>query len=383
MSLVFQHINRALERWVEVCTGRRQGETLDEEHYRQRVLALTRLFWLSTVIALTVITPLLIDMTPEGSFAARMLFVATGFSVLASMLVLRHLDNRILALHLLLLVYTGAFAIACVYFGGTRSPTYALLILAPVMAGIVGSVSATAFWGSLVLLIWVTILALERIGVPFQQIIAPHNYNLAITLAYTGMGVAVGGVIMVYAEMNKALRTTLNAANEELAILSSHDDLTGLYNRRFYDQGMARSLERASELGKPMALIMIDLDGFKQINDTYGHGVGDVLLTQLGMRLRHQMRETDLVARLGGDEFAVILEDVHAEEEVQQIAEKLLVAVRAPVLVRGKALALNASYGVALYPNHGDSQKKIEEWADKAMYAAKRGPRSTPLGAIN
>lgn len=371
MSITVHYISRALERWIRLCTAGRQREVLDEEHYRQRILAVTSLFWLVTVIALTLILPLLIDMSPEGSFAATLLFVATGASVLISMLVLRHLDNRILAMHMLLLVYSSAFTIACVYFGGTRSPTYALLLLAPVMAGIVGSMSATAFWGSLVILIWVTILLLERVGVQFEQIIAPQNYNVAITISYAAMGVAVSSVIMVYAEINKRLRTTLKKTNEELGFLSSHDDLTGLYNRRFYDQGMARSLERADDLGKPLGLIMIDLDGFKNINDTYGHGVGDILLAQLGRRLRHQVRETDLVARLGGDEFALVLEDVHSTAEVQVIAEKLLQTVKEPVLVRGRHLALDASYGIALYPNHGDNQKAVEESADKAMYSAK------------
>jgi diguanylate cyclase (GGDEF)-like protein len=383
MSIIFQHINRALERWVELCTGLKQGEILDEEHYRQRVLAITSLFWLLTVIALTIISPRVIDMTPEGAFAATLLFVATGASVLASMLVLRHLDNRILALHMLLLVYTGAFTTACVYFGGTRSPTFALLLLAPVMAGIVGSMSATAFWGCLVLLIWFTIMTLERIGVQFQQIIAPQNYNVAITIAHGAMGVAITSVIMSYAEMNKRLRITLKKANQELSILSSHDDLTGLYNRRFYDQGMARSLERAHELGKPLGLIMFDLDDFKRVNDTYGHGVGDVLLTELGKRLRQQMRQTDLVARLGGDEFAVVLEDVDTAEEVQEIAKKILVAVQEPVTVRGKQLALMASHGIALYPDHGGSQIAIEEQADQAMYRAKHSTGPIALQAIN
>jgi diguanylate cyclase (GGDEF)-like protein len=379
MSIVLHYINRALEAWIGLCTGGREQTALDEEHYRQRILAITSLFLLVTVIALTIILPLVLDMSPEGTFAANLLLVATGTSVLISMLVLRHLDNRILAMHLLLLAYTSAFTVACVYFGGTRSPTYAMLLLAPVMAGVIGSMSATVFWGSLVMLTWVTILLLERVGVQFEQIIAPQNYNVAIAVAYAAMGVSVSSVIMVYAEINKRLRTTLKKANEELGFLSSHDDLTGLYNRRFYDQGMARSLERADELGKTLGLIMIDLDDFKRINDTYGHGVGDILLAQLGRRLRHEVRESDLVARLGGDEFALVLEDVHSIEEVQLIAEKLLQAVREPVLVRGRHLALSASYGVALYPHHGDSQQAIEESADKAMYSAKHSAKPVAL----
>lgn len=376
MSLIFKQINRALGWWVELCTGREQSLSLDEEHYRQRILAITSLFWLLTVVALVIIVPQIIDMSPDGSFAARLLFVATSLGVLASMLVLRHLDNRFLALHMLLLIYTSAFTAACVYFGGTRSPTYALLLLAPVMAGIAGSVKATVFWGMLVLLIMTTLLALERLGVQFQQIIQPQNYNLAITSAYVAMGVAVTSIIMAYAEMNKGLRTTLKRANEELAFLSSHDDLTGLYNRRFYDQRMARSLDRARDTNTALGLIIIDLDDFKGINDTHGHGVGDVMLAGLGQRLRHRVRETDLIARLGGDEFAVILEDVRHAGEVRAIAEKIVSAVEEPVRVRGRELSLRASYGIALFPDDGKLQQQIEEAADRAMYSAK------PSGAV-
>lgn len=376
MSKILQPLNRAIEQWVQLCTGRRERDGLDEEHYRQRILVITSLLWLLIVIALTIISPMLLDMTPEGSLAATALFVTTGFSVLVSMLVLRHLDNRILALHMLLLVYTGAFAIACIYFGGTRSPTYALLIIAPVMAAIVGSVKATAFWSVLVALIWMTILSLERMGMQFEQIIAPQNYNVAITLAYGGMGLGVVSIIMAYAEMNMQLRNTLKKANEELGYLSSHDDLTGLYNRRAYDERMARALERAVEQRQPLGLIMFDLDEFKAINDTYGHGVGDKLLTELGKRLRQHVRETDLIARLGGDEFAIVLENVHNLDEVQMIAEKVAATVRMPVALRKQSLALRASCGIALFPDHGSSQKQIEEQADVAMYQAKQAGKS-------
>ena len=104
MSLILKQINRALGWWVELCTGRKQSLSLDEEHYRQRILAITSLFWLLTVVALVIIVPQIIDMSPDGSFAARLLFVATSLGVLASMLVLRHMDNRFLALHMLLLI---------------------------------------------------------------------------------------------------------------------------------------------------------------------------------------------------------------------------------------------------------------------------------------
>ena len=372
MSNVLHYINLIRDWWIALCTGRDPLRPLDEEHYRQRILAITSFFWLLTVIIVTVATPLIIDLSPEGELAATSLFVITGFSVLLSILILRYLNNRIAALHMLLLVYTGAFAVACAYFGGTRSPTYALLILAPVMASIVGGTAAGLFWTSLVLLIWVVILGLERLGMQFQQIILPQNQNFALTIAYAAMGLAVVSIIMVYAEMNKHLRQALQSANSELDYLSSHDDLTGLYNRRFYEQRMNRSLERARRAGKAVGLLMFDLDDFKEINDTHGHGMGDALLIKLGERLKTQVRDTDLIARLGGDEFVVLMENMRAPEDLLEIAAKLVATVEQPVKLRNQVMALSVSCGVAVYPHDGSSREELEEKADKAMYRAKQ-----------
>ncbi|MEP5566271.1 MAG: GGDEF domain-containing protein [Halioglobus sp.] len=382
MTNVLLQLARIRDWWIALCTGRDPLRPLDEEHYRQRILAITSFFWLLTVIGVTVVTPLVIDLSPEGSFAAATLLVITGFSVLVSILILRYLNNRIAALHMLLLVYTGAFAVACAYFGGTRSPTYALLILAPVMASIVGGTGAGLFWTSLVLLIWTVILGLERLGMQFTQIILPQNYNLAITIAYAAMGMAVVSVIMVYAEMNKHLREALQGANSELDYLSNHDDLTGLYNRRFYEQRMARSLESAEASGKTIGLLMFDLDDFKLINDTHGHGMGDALLIKLGERLRTQVRDIDLIARLGGDEFVVLMENLRSSEDLPQIAAKLVAAVEQPVKVRNQVMALKVSCGVALYPQDGYSRAELEEKADKAMYRAKKRDGTAPSNPI-
>lgn len=372
MNNVLHYMTRLRDWWIGLCTGRDPLRPLDEEHYRQRILAITSFFWLLTVIIVTVATPLIIDLSPEGRLAATSLFVITGFSVLVSIIILRYFNNRIAALHMLLLVYTGAFAIACAYFGGTRSPTYALLILAPVMASIVGGTGAGLFWTSLVLLIWTVILGLERLGMQFQQIILPQNHNFALTIAYAAMGLAVVSIIMVYAEMNKHLREALQSANSELDYLSNHDDLTGLYNRRFYEQRMNNCLERAQTAGKPVGLLIFDLDDFKEINDTHGHGMGDALLIKLGERLKHQVRDVDLIARLGGDEFVVLMENMRSPEDLPQIAAKLVAAVEQPVKLRNQVLALSVSCGVAVYPQDGSSREELEEKADKAMYRAKQ-----------
>mgnify|MGYP001824808407 CR=1 FL=1 len=378
MQRLLHKLAAVREWWIGVCTGRDPLRPLDEENYRQRILAITSFFWLLTVVALTVISSFVIEMSPEGRSAATALFVTTGFAVLTTVLILRYLHNRLAAMHILLLAFTSAFTVACVFFGGTGSPTYALLILAPVMAAIVGSIWAALFWTSLVILIWVVILGLERIGVEFTQIIMPQNYNVAITLAYAAMGVAVVSVIMVYAELNKRLRHALQKANRELEYLSSHDELTNLHNRRFYEQRMSQALKRAEEQGRPLGLLVFDLDEFKEINDTHGHGMGDALLIKLGERLRAQVRGIDLVARLGGDEFAVIMENLRSVEDMPLIAAKLIAAIKQPMTLRNTQFSLGVSCGVAVYPADGATQRQLEEKADRAMYRAKQMNSTAP-----
>lgn len=362
-----------LEWWYLLCTGHvEESELDDEEHYRRRILVMASLFWLVTVMALTVVTPALIDLTPEGSLAADVLFVITALGVLISMALLRIKGHRIMALSVLLSIYTGAFAASCLIFGGTQSPTYPLLIMAPAMAGVAGSVFISALWGGVVVAIWVAILAMEMAGYPFVQIIVPANHSTAMLLAIAGMGVAMVAVINIYAEMNKALRNSLQESNAELAHLSTHDQLTRLPNRRFYDKRMTQALQRAAERNGMTGLLFIDLNDFKLINDNYGHGAGDKLLVTVAERIQESLRETDLVARLGGDEFAAVLEDVKSPEQITRIAHKLSQAIEQPLFVRNEELVFSASIGVAIFPIDGRQQQELEEQADKAMYLAKK-----------
>lgn len=365
-------MRRLRDWWFQLCTGHRAYGYLNEEHYRQRILVMTSCFWLLTVLALNLITPLAINLTPEGNFAAQLLFAATGMGVLLSMLTLRYLQSRIAALNMMLVIYCGAFVAACFIFGGTASPTYSLLLLAPVMAGIVGSIGIATTWIAIVLALWLGVLMAERSGYQFMQIIKPENYGLSIVMAYTAMAVAVVSVIVIYAEMNKALRTSLQQSNEELGHLSSHDQLTGLPNRRFYDERATLALRRSAERGGMTALLYLDLNDFKKINDSLGHGVGDKLLIEVARRMRVTLRETDLVARLGGDEFAAVIEDVKSQEQVARIAQKLTLAIDQPMFVRHHELKFSASIGVALFPIDGRQKQELEELADKAMYFAKK-----------
>lgn len=173
-------------------------------------------------------------------------------------------------------------------------------------------------------------------------------------------------------EVNNQLRDK----ERELEHLARHDALTGLANRLFLNDRIERAVARARRSGGNVALLMIDLDGFKQVNDAHGHAVGDELLVIIAGRLRESVRETDTVARLGGDEFVVLLEDTRHPEGTSQIVEKLIAAVRLPVMLDAGAIEVSASIGIACTPQHTDDADDLLERADAAMYNAKAAGRN-------
>jgi diguanylate cyclase (GGDEF)-like protein len=173
-------------------------------------------------------------------------------------------------------------------------------------------------------------------------------------------------------EVNSRLRDK----ERELEHLARHDALTGLANRLFLNDRIERAVARARRTGNSVALLMIDLDGFKQVNDAHGHAVGDELLVIIANRLRESVRETDTVARLGGDEFVVLLEDTKHPEGTSQIVDKLIAAVRMPALLDAGAIVVSASIGIACTPQHTGDADDLLERADAAMYTAKAAGRN-------
>lgn len=150
-----------------------------------------------------------------------------------------------------------------------------------------------------------------------------------------------------------------------------HDDLTGLPNRPFFFDRLAHALERAKRRSEPLAVLMLDLDGFKQVNDSFGHAVGDGVLKQVATRLESATRDSDSIARLGGDEFAVLL-PATTRNSARTVVERLSGSLHEPVGWNEQSFRLNASIGVAYYPKDGTDADSLLRSADVAMYRAKR-----------
>ncbi|GMR18109.1 MAG: hypothetical protein BMS9Abin33_0512 [Gammaproteobacteria bacterium] len=165
---------------------------------------------------------------------------------------------------------------------------------------------------------------------------------------------------------------TKRMENEErLSYMAHHDTLTELPNRTLFMDRLRQSLAHARRYSKRVAVLFIDLDRFKNINDTLGHDIGDQMLTQLAERLGESIRQDDTVARLGGDEFAVLLSDVETEQDVSQLAQKILLGLEQPFDVGGRELFMTASIGISLFPNDGEEPGTLLKNADIAMYKAK------------
>jgi diguanylate cyclase (GGDEF)-like protein/PAS domain S-box-containing protein len=182
-------------------------------------------------------------------------------------------------------------------------------------------------------------------------------------------------------QMELALRTTadelvrsnteLAKAKDLLAHIAYHDPLTNLPNRKRFQEQLQQSLAWAREKDHLVALLFLDLDGFKQVNDTHGHQVGDWLLKAVAQRLTHCLRNSDIIARLGGDEFVAILPGIPSAQDVCRVAEKILQTLSQSFVFDGVALSISASIGISIYPQDSGETEKLLDQADTAMYRAK------------
>ncbi|MFZ2157503.1 MAG: GGDEF domain-containing protein, partial [Bradyrhizobium sp.] len=167
-------------------------------------------------------------------------------------------------------------------------------------------------------------------------------------------------------------------AEERIQRVAHHDSLTGLPNRLLFNDRLHQALSLAKRDSRQFALLYLDLDKFKPVNDRLGHAAGDELLQAVAARIRSEVRESDTVARIGGDEFALILPDVARREEAETVARKIVATVAAPFRLggQGPSVDIGTSIGIALYPVDGRDTDALVTAADAAMYRAKEAGNS-------
>jgi diguanylate cyclase (GGDEF)-like protein/PAS domain S-box-containing protein len=183
---------------------------------------------------------------------------------------------------------------------------------------------------------------------------------------YKGKPAIMGNVIDI---------TERRKMEEELKSLATHDALTGLPNRRLLYDRFDIALANAQRNKKRLAIVSLDLDKFKAINDTFGHDIGDKLLVAAAGRLTGVLRKVDTVARIGGDEFALLLWDVDLKDGAAKVAQKVVEEFRRPFLIEGHTLHNTVSLGVALYPQDGKDIKELMKKSDESLYRVKESGR--------
>jgi diguanylate cyclase (GGDEF)-like protein len=210
----------------------------------------------------------------------------------------------------------------------------------------------------------------------------------------------LGGIVVLYAALfkivagaSKRLRRqadTLRRQAEELRHHAAtkehqalHDPLTGLPNRVLFADRISQAIRVAERSGDEVAVFLMDLDRFKEVNDTLGHHSGDLLLQELAARLRRALRTSDTVARLGGDEFGVLLPDLVDRQSIEEVVDRIRVAVERPFYVQDLPLAIETSIGVSIFPEHGQDVDALLQKADVAMYVAKEGNSTHELYDAN
>ena len=220
---------------------------------------------------------------------------------------------------------------------------------------------------------------LFSLGAPVLVLVPPgHEDRLVRALALGAGSHLIADRDGAYLQVLPALAGRLldvewqtRRVREEVAFLSHFDRLTGLPNRRQFTQSLERALARAERHGRRVAILLLDLDRFKLVNDSYGYEGGDELLRAAAQRISQSIRAADLLCRLSGDEFAVLVEDVRALEDAQVVARKLLEDMKLPLLHEGREVPLTLSVGVATFPESAEDPESLVRCADTALYGAK------------
>ncbi len=209
-----------------------------------------------------------------------------------------------------------------------------------------------------------------ELQVPEPAGLTVTTYHLSLSAVRDESG-AVTHVLGVFSDVDEQAR-----ARERLELLAHHDPLTGLCNRANFDEEVEKSVARHARSGSPFAVVFVDLDHFKQVNDEHGHAAGDAALVETARRLTAGTRRSDTVARVGGDEFVLLLDDIGDSARLPVLLERIRASLEKPLGLEDAACHLSASMGVAVFPADGSDPSSLVRNADAAMYAAKRSGRN-------
>nr|WP_261985308.1 diguanylate cyclase [Pseudomonas mendocina] len=308
---------------------------------------------------------------PRWDKGLLMLSIAIGAAVLAS--VLLPLQRALQLMSLTVLIATLTLLVTSFVCIGYRVPGARLFALAWLML-LTGAVLLALRNFALIPSNFLTLYAMQ-IGSGLEMILLSFALAARFNELKRQREAALQLNEQILAKRVTERTQALEQANQRLSELALQDPLTGLANRTALQQHLEQALARSQRRHELLALMLIDLDGFKPINDRHGHGFGDQVLTEIAQRLRQYIRDGDLPARLGGDEFVVVCENVQSADDAQYLARRLLEGLDTPMHLEDRSVRVGASIGIALSQGDDDATRLIRS-ADAAMYRAKAEGRN-------
>lgn len=254
--------------------------------------------------------------------------------------------------------------------GGIHSPALIIVLVIPLIASSLLNLKAGLIWAGIIAGSWLTFAILDSREIYFTNVISKESKTTSEVLSLL-VALTIGLIgAWQFHRINHSLRQKLKTEHLTALHMATHDPLTGLYNRRKFEAVVLNQIENKPTL--PFCIIYLDLNGFKPINDKYGHETGDALLQEFSRRLKSQFRGDDACARLGGDEFAVFLLGIADKQRAQGRVASLLQSLSEPLHHNGDEHKIDTAFGLALYPQDATTYNEIIAVADKDMYAHKQ-----------
>ncbi|MCB1616513.1 MAG: GGDEF domain-containing protein [Pseudomonadales bacterium] len=274
-----------------------------------------------------------------------------------------------------LLVFTLAlinFVAINITGGFYESPILQLFLLIPVTGFLLCGLGNGLFWLAITVLLTTLSYYMANFGIGARQLIVnPDDKKLLFTSMHFVLLIMVGGGLIIYELINESLKRKLNDERNRFQHRASHDSLTGLPNRFEFFRRLNQAAIACEDRNQKLAIVYIDLDGFKPVNDELGHAAGDELLCVIASRLKASLRLTDTSARIGGDEFALLLPGIKVPEDTEIIINKVLTAIKQPITIDDEEVIVHGSAGIAIFPDHSFDTDRLCRFADLAMYKAK------------
>lgn len=344
-----------------------------DERFRARILVGIILTYIAILLVGSTLFALFSPLARDYQLITYFIMLIPALLFVAILIYYRQSANHALCANIAvavacLLVFSGV----CISGGPLLSPANYVVPIPPLLAFCVAGLAAGYCWAIAVLLIQLSLMVLGFNGFDYPFMVDVRNAQLNESIDWVIAYTAIMAIGIVYELMTDKLRLERDAQKKRYQFMATHDTLTGLPNRVLFHDRLDGAVQRSQRSGKNFALLYLDLDGFKPVNDQHGHEAGDKVLECISQRLLEQLREVDIVARYGGDEFVVILEGLSEQSAVDPVIDKLLESIREPVDIGSCMVTVDASVGVALSPLDGSKGDDLVRAADHSMYRSKR-----------